>query len=178
MTNSVQWEKDFDFQKSDAHEGKAHQSRARAGGFRVATLERLLSWAKSNSLWYTSIGGGCCANEVLSAEGCRYDLERFGCLPQDDPRQVDLLFIYGVVTKKMAAEIRAYYERMPEPRYVIAIGSCANCGGAFGPEFSYSTLAGVDEVVPVDVYVPGCPPRPEAIMNGLLALQDKIRGKQ
>jgi NADH-quinone oxidoreductase B subunit len=144
--------------------------------FYVSTIGRVLKWARSQSLWYVSTGTGCCADEVLNALGCRYDMERFGCLPQVDPRQADLLIVSGMVSYKAATQLREVYETMLSPKYVLAVGSCANCGGPFGPEFSYSVVPGVDKVLPVDVYVPGCPPRPEALMNGLIALQEKIRG--
>ena len=143
----------------------------------VTTLGRLLNWARSSSLWYTTTGGGCCADEVLNTVGCRYDLERFGCLPQVDPRQADLLIVSGMVSQKAAPHLRDLYDQMPSPKYVLAVGTCANCGGPFSPEFSYSVVAGVDKVIPVDVYIAGCPPRPEAIMHGLIALQEKISGK-
>ncbi len=142
--------------------------------FFVSTLSHALQWAKSQSLWYVTTGSGCCADEVLNSVGCRYDLERLGCLPQVDPRQADLLIVTGAVTYKSAAYLRETYESMLSPKYVLAVGSCANCGGAFAPEYSYSTVPGADRVLPVDVYVPGCPPRPEAIMNGLIRLQEKI----
>jgi NADH-quinone oxidoreductase subunit B len=145
-------------------------------GFRLSTVQHALQWARAQSLWYLSTGSGCCANEVLNTMGCRYDLERFGCLPQVDPRQADLLIVTGMVSYKAAAQLRAAYEKMLSPKYVLAVGSCANCGGAFAPEISYSVVPGVDQILPVDVYVPGCPPRPEAIMNGLIALQERIRG--
>ncbi|MGK5083597.1 NADH-quinone oxidoreductase subunit NuoB [Bdellovibrionota bacterium FG-1] len=144
--------------------------------FYVSTIGKVLQWARANSLWYISTGSGCCADEVLNTMGCRYDLERFGCLPQADPRQADLLIVSGVVSYQAAIPLRAVYDSMLAPKYVLAIGSCANCGGPFAPEFSYSVMPGVDRLLPVDVYVPGCPPRPEAIMNGLIALQEKIRG--
>jgi NADH-quinone oxidoreductase subunit B len=110
--------------------------------------------------------------------GCRYDLERFGCLPQVDPRQADLLIVCGMVSYKAAPHLKSLYDAMLNPKYVLAVGACANCGGPFSPEFSYSAVPGVDQVIPVDVYVPGCPPRPEAIMNGLIALQEKISGQE
>lgn len=137
-----------------------------------------MDWARADSLWYLSVGGGCCADEVLNAAGCRYDLERFGCLPQSEPHLADLLIVRGIVTEKAAPALLALYENMLEPKYVMAVGACANCGGLFGPEHGSPTLAGVDRLIPVDVYVSGCPPRPEAIMNGLIALQEKIRGKR
>lgn len=151
-----------------------------AGSFYLSTIGQLTSWvtkwATSRSLWYFSTGGGCCADEVISTMGCRYDLERFGCIPQVDPRQADLLIVSGMVSYKLAPELKKLYNSMLQPKYVLAIGACASCGGAFSPKFSYSVVPGVDQVIPVDVYVPGCPPRPEAIMNGLIALQEKISG--
>lgn len=147
-----------------------------AGSFYLSTLGRVLKKAQADSLWFISTGSGCCADEVLNAMGARYDIERFGCVPQMDARQADLLIVNGVISKKAAPYLRAIYDEMLWPKYVIAVGSCANCGGLFGPEYSYSTLTGANELFPVDVYVPGCPPRPEAIMNGLISLQEKIRG--
>lgn len=147
-------------------------------GFVAIGVARFLDWARSSSLWYVSVQGGCCADEILNTEGCRYDLERFGALPQVDPRQADLLIVSGAITYKAADAIREVYDSMLSPRYVMAVGSCANCGGCFSPEFSYSVVPGLDRLIPVDVYVPGCPPRPEAIMNGLITLQDKIRGTE
>lgn len=149
-----------------------------SGSFVTTGLSRILEWARSSSLWYVSIQGGCCADEILNTEGCRYDLERFGALPRLDPRQADLLIVSGAITYKAADAIREIYDSMPSPRYVMAVGSCANCGGSFSPELSYSVVPGLDRLVPVDVYVPGCPPRPEAIMNGLITLQGKIRGNE
>jgi NADH-quinone oxidoreductase subunit B len=149
-----------------------------AGSFYLSTLGKILNWAKSNSLWYISTGVGCCADEVLNSMGCRYDLERFGCLPQVDPRHADLLIISGMVSHKSAPYLRELYDSMLNPKYVLAIGACANSGGLFSPEFSYSVVPGANQIVPVDVYVPGCPPRPEAVMNGLIALQEKICGQE
>jgi len=146
------------------------------GSFYISTIGRLLNWARSSSLWYYQAGQGCCGEEVLNTAACRYDWERFGCVPQQDPRQADLLIINGVITHKQVPYLRALYEQMPSPKYVLAIGSCANGGGPFFSETSYSVVPGIDKVIPVDVFVPGCPPRPEAIMNGLLALQEKIGG--
>ncbi len=149
-----------------------------SSGFVATGFSRILDWARSSSLWYVSIQGGCCADEVLNTAGCRFDLERFGALPQVDPRQADLLIVSGAITYKAGSAIRAVYDSMLFPRYVMSVGSCANCGGAFSPELSYSVVPGLDRLIPVDVYVPGCPPRPEAIMNGLITLQDKIRGNE
>ena len=146
------------------------------GAFYSTSFSKLLKWAQSRSLWYFSTGSSCCADEVLSSMGCRYDMERFGCLPQHDPRQSDLLIVCGIVSHKSAPHLKQLYEAMLSPKWVLAIGACANGGGAFSPQFSYSVVPGVEQVIPVDVYIPGCPPRPEAIMNGLMALQDKICG--
>lgn len=147
-----------------------------AGSFYLSTIGKALSWARSQSLWYISTGSGCCADEILNAMGARYDLERFGCVPLVDPRQADLLIVSGIVSKRAAPYLRELYDSMLSPKYVLAIGACASCGGLFGPDYSYSTLPGANGLIPVDVFVPGCPPRPEAIMNGLIALQEKIRG--
>lgn len=149
-----------------------------SGSFYLSTVGQLLKWSRSRSLWYLSTGTSCCADEVLDAFGCRYDLERFGCIPQVDPRQADLLIVTGMVSKKIAPHLRRLYDEMLVPKYVIAVGACANCGGLFSSEYSYSVVSGVDKIVPVDVFVPGCPPRPEAIMNGLIALQEKICGQE
>ncbi len=110
--------------------------------------------------------------------GCRYDLERFGCLPQVDPRQADLLIVCGMVSYKAMPYLLDFYDKMLSPKYVLAVGSCASSGGPFSPDLSYSVVPGVNAVIPVDVYVPGCPPRPEAVMNGLIALQEKICGQR
>ncbi len=148
----------------------------KVGSFYFSTVGKVLNWARANALWYQTIGGGCCAEEVGEVSSCRYDLERFGCVPQVDPRHADLLIISGAIPYKTVETLKALYDSMPAPRYVLSIGACANCGGAFAPEYSYAVVPGVDRIIPVDVYVPGCPPRPEAIMNGLIALQEKIRG--
>lgn len=148
------------------------------GSFYLSTVGKMLKWARSQSLWYISISGGCCADEVLNSMGNTYDLERFGCVPQVDARQADLLIVSGIISYKAAPHLKALYDSMLSPKYVLAVGSCANCGGLFSPELSYSSVAGLDKIVPVDVYVPGCPPRPESIMNGLIALQDKISGNK
>ncbi len=140
-------------------------------------IENVAKWAQASSLWYYSVGGGCCADELISAQACRYDLERFGCLPQAHPEQADLLIVNTLVTEKMAGVILEIYSRMPLPRYVMAVGACALTCGAFSDRVSYSKPKPLDEIIPVDVYVPGCPPRPEAIMDGLIQLQKKIRMK-
>lgn len=147
-----------------------------SGTFYLSTVGRLMKWATSRSLWYVTVPGGCCADEVLNTMGPRYDLERFGAIPQVDARQADLLIVSGLVSYKAAPHLRELYDTMLAPKFVLSVGACANCGGLFGPESSYSTVAGVDRIVPVDVHIPGCPPRPEAIMNGLITLQERIHG--
>jgi NADH-quinone oxidoreductase subunit B len=146
------------------------------GYFYLSTVSKVLGWAQANSLWYLGTGAGCCADELFQAFGARYDLERFGCRPRAEAGQADLLIVSGAVSYMAAPYLRELYDQMLEPKYVMALGACACGGGAFAPELSYSVVPGVDRVLPVDVYVPGCPPRPESIMNGLIALQERIRG--
>ncbi|TAF34133.1 MAG: NADH-quinone oxidoreductase subunit B [Cytophagales bacterium] len=144
------------------------------GGLIVAPLDDLLAWARLSSLWPMSFGLACCAIEMMSAYASHYDLDRLGIIPKSSPRQSDVMIVAGTVTFKMADRVRRLYEQMPEPRYVISMGSCANCGGPYW-EHGYHVLKGVDLVIPVDVYVQGCPPRPEALIGGFLKLQEKIR---
>ena len=144
----------------------------------LLSAKKLFARFRADSLWVYTAGGGCCADEVLMSFGARYDLERFGCREQIDPGQADLLIVNGGVTKKAAPYLKELYERMVEPRYVLALGACACSGGPFSGKQSSSTLSGVGDLIPVDIYVPGCPPRPEAIMNGLINLQEKILGAE
>ena len=138
----------------------------------LTRVEDLINWGRKNSTWYLLFGTACCAIELMQTGGPRGDLERFGSAPRATPRQADLIIVAGTVTYKMATRIKLLYEQMPEPKYVISMGSCSNCGGLF--QLAYSVLKGIDQVIPVDVYVPGCPPRPEALIEGLLLIQKKM----
>jgi len=139
----------------------------------LTTVDDLLNWGRKNSTWYLLFGTACCAIELMQTGGPRADLERFGSAPRASPRQADLMIVAGTITYKMATRVRVLYDQMPEPKYVISMGSCANCGGLF--QLGYSVLKGIDQVVPVDLYIPGCPPRPEALVEGLLHIQSKMQ---
>ncbi|MCL5264793.1 MAG: NADH-quinone oxidoreductase subunit B [Chloroflexi bacterium] len=139
----------------------------------VSTLNAVYNWGRRNSLWPVGMGLACCAIEFIGTQASRYDLARFGSeAVRPSPRQSDLMIVSGTVTKKMAPVLRRIYDQMAEPRYVIAMGACACSGGPFVG--SYNVVMGVDEILPVDVYVPGCPPRPEALIEGIMAMQRKI----
>ena len=142
-------------------------------GFVIAKADKLFNWARSGSLWPMTFGLACCAVEMMHTSMPRYDLERFGTAPRASPRQSDLMIVAGTLTNKMAPALRKVYDQMPEPRYVISMGSCANGGGYY--HYSYSVVRGCDRIVPVDIYVPGCPPTAEALLYGIMALQRKIR---
>ncbi len=139
----------------------------------LTKLDYALNLARSNSVWYLLMGLACCSIELMQTGGPRADIDRFGALFRATPRQSDLMIVAGTVTLKMASRLRRLYEQMSDPKYVIAMGSCANCGGPFSK--SYSVLKGVDKIIPVDVYLAGCPPRPEALTNALIMVQEKIR---
>lgn len=142
----------------------------------ISNVDDLLNWARLSSLWQMSFGLACCAIEMMATSASHYDFDRFGVIPRPSPRQADIIIISGTVTLKMATRIKRLYEQMPDPKYIISMGSCSNSGGPYW-EHGYHVLKGVDRVIPVDVYVPGCPPRPEALLEGLLTLQNKIRNE-
>ena len=142
-------------------------------GFIVTATDDLITWARTGSLMWMTFGLACCAVEMMQLSMPRYDVERFGFAPRASPRQSDVMIVAGTLTNKMAPALRKVYDQMPEPRYVISMGSCANGGGYY--HYSYSVVRGCDRIVPVDVYVPGCPPTAEALLYGVLQLQAKIR---
>jgi len=141
-------------------------------GILLSTVEKMVNWARKSSLWPATFGLACCAIEMMATAASRFDLARFGAeVFRASPRQADLMIVAGRVSRKMAPVLRQIYDQMPEPKWVIAMGACASCGGVFN---NYAIVQGVDEIVPVDVYVPGCPPRPEQLINGIMKLQEKI----
>ncbi|XP_045399426.1 NADH dehydrogenase [ubiquinone] iron-sulfur protein 7, mitochondrial isoform X1 [Lemur catta] len=146
------------------------------GEYVVAKLDDLINWARRSSLWPMTFGLACCAVEMMHMAAPRYDMDRFGVVFRASPRQSDVMIVAGTLTNKMAPALRKVYDQMPEPRYVVSMGSCANGGGYY--HYSYSVVRGCDRIVPVDIYVPGCPPTAEALLYGILQLQRKIKREQ
>jgi NADH-quinone oxidoreductase subunit B len=141
-------------------------------GILTTTVDKMVNWARRSSIWPAGFGLACCAIEMIATSASRYDIARFGAeVFRASPRQADLMIVAGRVSKKMAPVLKRIYDQMPEPKWVISMGACASCGGEFN---DYAIVQGVDTVVPVDVYVPGCPPRPEALIYGIMKLQEKI----
>lgn len=142
-------------------------------GYVLTSVDKLFDWARGGSMWPMTFGLACCAVEMIHAYMPRYDLDRFGVIPRPSPRQSDVMIVAGTLTNKMAPALRRVYDQMPEPRWVISMGSCANGGGYY--HYSYSVVRGCDRIVPVDIYVPGCPPTAEALVYGIMQLQKKIQ---
>lgn len=142
-------------------------------GVLLTSADKLFDWARSGSMWPMTFGLACCAVEMIHAYMSRYDLDRFGIIPRPSPRQSDVMIVAGTLTNKMAPALRRVYDQMPEPKWVISMGSCANGGGYY--HYSYSVVRGCDRIVPVDIYIPGCPPTAEALVYGLMQLQKKIQ---
>lgn len=155
----------------------AERDELRRHGILLTSLEELYNWGRSNSIWPLQFGLACCAIEMIATATARFDIARFGAeIFRPSPRQADLMIVSGTVTKKMAPQVVRLWNQMPEPKYCIAMGACAISGGPF--KQGYNVLKGIDRFIPVDIYIPGCPPRPEALLNGLIELQKKMRGEK
>jgi len=142
----------------------------------VAKVDDLVNWARKGSMWPMTFGLACCAVEMMHSAASRYDMERFGMVFRASPRQSDVMIVAGTLTNKMAPALRKVYDQMPEPRWVVSMGSCANGGGYY--HYSYAVVRGCDRIVPVDIYVPGCPPTAEALLYGMLQLQKKVKSNK
>ncbi|XP_043909940.1 NADH dehydrogenase [ubiquinone] iron-sulfur protein 7, mitochondrial [Protopterus annectens] len=160
-------------QKSTAVAARQSSVPSSKGEYVVTKLDELINWVRRSSLWPMTFGLACCAVEMMHMAAPRYDMDRFGVVFRASPRQADVMIVAGTLTNKMAPALRKVYDQMPEPRYVISMGSCANGGGYY--HYSYSVVRGCDRIVPVDIYVPGCPPTAEALLYGVLQLQRKIK---
>lgn len=145
-------------------------------GMVTTTLEQAVNWGRTRSMWPMLFGLACCAIEMMAAQASHYDMSRFGMeLMRPSPRQADLMIVAGRVSRKMAPVLRHLYDQMAEPKWVISMGDCASCGGIFN---NYAVVQGVDEIVPVDIYIAGCPPRPESLINGIMALYEKVNNQK
>ncbi len=142
----------------------------------ITSTDFVINWSRRSSIWPMLFGIACCAIEMMATAAARYDWDRLGLIPRASPRQSDLMIVAGTVTAKMAPVIRRLYDQMPEPRYVIAMGACVVGGGPYA-KYGYHVIKGLDLIVPVDVYIPGCPPRPETLLDGIIKLQEKIRNQ-
>ncbi len=152
---------------------KSFSAEMNNSGFVLTSVDALITGARTGSIWPMTFGLACCAVEMMQMAASRYDTDRFGMVWRPSPRQSDVMLVAGTLTNKMAPAIRKVYDQMAEPRYVISMGSCANGGGYY--HYSYSVVRGCDRVIPVDIYVPGCPPSPEALLYGVLQLQKKMK---
>lgn len=156
--------------------GSPHTNTSSAGEYAVARVDDLMNWVRRGSLWPLTFGLACCAVEMMHFAAPRYDMDRFGVVFRASPRQADCIIVAGTLTNKMAPALRRVYDQMPEPKWVISMGSCANGGGYY--HYAYSVVRGCDRIIPVDIYVPGCPPTAEALLYGVLQLQKKIKRMQ
>ncbi|HLH89352.1 MAG TPA: NADH-quinone oxidoreductase subunit B family protein [Xanthobacteraceae bacterium] len=172
MREPVFGDADLDRTRADSAFGILDRQLADHGAL-ITTADSLITWARSGSLMWLTFGLACCAIEMMHMAMPRYDAERFGFAPRASPRQADVMIVSGTVCNKMAPALRRLYDQMAEPKYVISMGSCANGGGYY--HYSYSVVRGCDRLIPVDIYVPGCPPTAEALLYGVLLLQKKIR---
>jgi len=144
------------------------------GGVILTTLDTLMDWSRAQSLWVMPMGTACCAMELIAASFNKFDFDRLGTFPRPDPRHTDVMVVAGTVTRKMQPAVKRLYEQMPEPKWVVAMGNCAVSGGIFYYD-TYSVVRGIDEFLPVDVYISGCPPRPESLQDGILRLRELVR---